>query len=109
MVEKPMDEGREGGISRTVIAFNFVLYLVLILGIWALPTDRFVLVVTAPAGGADESLAVIGEAGGAFVQSGRFPWLTVAYSDERDFAYRLMKAGALIVLDHKLAVGCLKD
>ena len=109
MLEKIGSGSGERGVHRGFIAFTFLLYLVLILGVWAMPKDRVVLVVTRPDGGATESLSVIGAAGGAFVQSGRVPWLTVAYSSERDFAYRLMKAGALIVLDHRLAVGCLKE
>jgi hypothetical protein len=34
--------------------------------------------------------------------------VSVAYSDANDFAGRLMRAGALLVLNHDLAVGCLE-
>ncbi|MNF11203.1 hypothetical protein D3C80_2123660 [compost metagenome] len=53
-------------------------------------------------------MQVIGDAGGRLVWSGRYAWISVAYSDANDFAGRLMRAGALLVLNHDLAVGCLE-
>ncbi|MFN7026793.1 MAG: hypothetical protein ACK4QP_20215 [Pseudorhizobium sp.] len=87
---------------------SFCLYLALILAVWAIPTGRFVLVLTNPQAAPDHALSLIAKAGGAFVTEGRFPWMTVAYSEDVDFAAKLMEAGAVLVLNHQLALGCLE-
>ncbi len=93
-------------MNRFAVSMYFFLFLTLVLGVWALPTGRFVLVLDNPKAPAGEMMAIIGNAGGAFVAPGRFPWMAVAYSEVADFPARLMKAGALLVLNHDLAVGC---
>ena len=105
-----MTDLRQGqaGVNPGVIAMNFMLFLCLAIGVWALPAGQFVLVLTNPEGGAETSLSVIGNAGGSFVESGRYPWMSIAYSEDDDFAGRLMHSGALLVLNHNLAVGCLR-
>lgn len=95
-------------VSLSVVLGSFALFLGLALAVWAAPQGRFVLVLTDPSAGAAESLSVIGNAGGAFVEAGRLPWMSIAYSESEDFAARLMEAGAWIVLNHSLAVGCLR-
>ncbi len=72
----------------------------------AMPSGHFVLVMTRPDAPQDNMLNVIGSAGGSFVEPGRFSWIAVAYSESDHFPQRLMKAGALLVLNHALAVGC---
>lgn len=96
-------------INRKVVGLNFALFLTLMLSVWAAPSGHFVLVVTDPQAGPDASFAVIDQAGGSFVSAGRYPWMTIAYSDADDFAGRLMRSGAMLVLNHKLAAGCLRD
>lgn len=91
-----------------MIAFHFVFYLLLMLAVWAAPMKRFVLIVTNPFAGPDEAMSVIARAGGSFVEAGQRPWLAVAYSEDSDFAFRLVRAGALLVVDHGLAAGCLR-
>ncbi|QLF70012.1 hypothetical protein FE840_010945 [Peteryoungia desertarenae] len=93
---------------RTAIAAYFLMTLLLLIGVISRPDGSFVLVVTSPSGDAAENMAVISEAGGAFVWAGRYPWISVAQSDEPGFATRLSKAGAYLVLNHSLAVGCLE-
>tara|TARA_R110002020_G_scaffold89293_1_gene218571 strand:- start:8433 stop:8738 length:306 start_codon:yes stop_codon:yes gene_type:complete len=94
--------------GRTFIAASFCLYLGLILSVWAMPTGRFVLVLSNPKAAPGEAISLIAAAGGAFVAQGRFPWMTVGYSEEADFSAKLMEAGALLVLNHQLAIGCLE-
>jgi hypothetical protein len=65
-------------------------------------------VLTNPSAGPTYGLSVVGRAGGAFVASGRYPWMTVGYSEDGDFPTKLMQAGAMLVLNHQLALGCLK-
>jgi hypothetical protein len=93
-------------MNRLVVSAHFTLFLALMLTVWALPSGRYVLVVASPDAAADNIFAVIGRAGGSFVGPGRLSWMAVAYSDEDDFPARLMQAGALVVLNHSLAVGC---
>jgi hypothetical protein len=74
----------------------------------ARPSGPFVLVVTSPAAHAAGSMAVIDRADGAFVWAGSVPWMSVAYSQAPDFPERLLDAGALLVINHDLALGCLQ-
>lgn len=85
---------------------HFTIFFLLLLSVLAMPSGHFVLVVTRPDAQSDYIINVIGNAGGAFVAPGRLPWIAVAYSDEDHFSERLRKAGALLVLNHALAVGC---
>ena len=94
-------------VGRYFIALNFFIYLGLILAVWAMPTGRFVLVLTNPGAAPGHALSLIAKAGGAFVSEGRFPWMTVGYSEDVEFAARLREAGAVLVLNHQLAFGCL--
>jgi hypothetical protein len=95
-------------IRRTFVVLNFCLYLGLILAVWAVPSGPFVLVLMHPDAGPDEAISAIDKAGGAFVSEGRFPWMAVGHSDSADFSARLVDAGALLVVNHQLALGCLK-
>ncbi len=95
-------------ITRAVVGLNFVIYLMLVLAVWATPSGHFVLVLTDPAQELGYGISVIGRAGGVFVATGRYDWMTVGYSEDRDFPKKLMAAGAMLVLNHQLALGCLK-
>lgn len=83
--------------------FGFTLLLCAALGI---PRGHYILVIGNPWAQPRSMMDIIGEAGGVLVSQGRSPWLAVAYSGNDDFAMRLMKAGAILVLNHKLAEGC---
>ncbi len=93
-------------MNRVVVGLQFVLFLSLAVVVWAMPQGRFVLVMTDPAEGGSAMFDIIGRAGGAFVEQARFSWLAVAYSEDADFAQKLMSAGAVLVLNHNLATGC---
>lgn len=95
-------------IASGKILIYFVIFFCLFLAVAAVPSGRFVLVVTPPGEPADHILDVIGTAGGSFVAPGARPWIAVAYSDADNFPARLMHSGALLVLNHALAVGCLQ-
>lgn len=96
-------------IMKAVIAATyFACATVIVATVAARPTGPFVLVVTAPAAQASGSMAVIDRAEGAFVWAGRVPWISVAYSPAPDFPERLRQAGALLVINHGLAYGCLQ-
>lgn len=86
----------------------FSLAVAVVAVIAARPSGPFVLVVTSPAADAAGSMAVIDRADGAFVWGGRVPWISVAYSQAPDFPERLLHAGALVVINHDLALGCLQ-
>ncbi len=95
--------------ARTAISVYFVFSLLLLGAVVARPGGPFVVVITNPAESAAANMAVIAEAGGRFVWSGRYSWISVAQSDEPGFVERLFQAGAFMVLNHELAVGCLKE
>lgn len=92
--------------NGVLIAAHFILFAGLLVVALAIPRNGFVMVVTDPRQPADNMIRVIGAAGGSFVSGGSTSWLAVAYSDDPGFAGRLMKAGAFLVLNHALAVGC---
>lgn len=95
-------------VSLKVVATYFALAVALFTVIAARPSGPFVLVVTSPGAQAAGSMAVINRADGAFVWAGRFPWISVTYSLAPDFSERLLDAGALLVINHDLALGCLR-
>jgi hypothetical protein len=72
----------------------------------AYPRGDFVLVVGKPGITEAAMMNVISAAGGSFVSGGRYDWLVVAHAESDGFASRLMRSGALLVLDHSLAAGC---
>ena len=91
-----------------LVVSAFLAFVTLTLVGVALPRGDFVLVVGRP--GADEAgmMQIIAEAGGTFVTHGNYSWLAVAHAEAEGFSKRLLKAGALLVLDHSLAAGCLE-
>lgn len=97
--------GRRGFVR---IALHAALFSALLIAALAMPRGEFVLVVGTPGQGEEQVIGVIGRAGGSLVSSGRYGWIAVAYSDQRDFPRKLLKAGAFLVLNHALAVGCLQ-
>ncbi|QFY62775.1 hypothetical protein FZ934_20635 (plasmid) [Rhizobium grahamii] len=89
---------------RNVLAFSGYMFLVSIAV--AFPHGHYVLVVADPRSSSRETIDLIGKADGSLVAFGRTSWMAVAYSRTDGFATRLMNAGAILVLNHSLAVGC---
>lgn len=91
-----------------VIASLFGAFILLMLAGLAFPRGEFVLVVGRP--GSDEAamMDMIARAGGSFVSRGSVGWLAVAHAESLHFNTRLVDAGAILVLDHALAAGCLE-
>lgn len=100
---------RATGIMKSVVpAAYFMLALAAVALIAARPSGPFVLVVTSPSAKAQGNMAVLERADGAFVWASNVPWISVAYSNAPDFPERLLEAGALLVINHDLALGCLQ-
>lgn len=77
--------------------------------IYAAPRGQFALIVTNPFQVEVGAMKVISEAGGAIVSESKFKWITIAHSDDPLFTSKLRHAGALLVLNHQLAFGCLRN
>jgi hypothetical protein len=92
----------------TLPAAYFSFSLLALALVVARPSGPFVLVVTSPGLSAAGNMAVLEKAEGAFVWAGRVPWMSVAYSNDPNFPKRLLDAGALLVINHDLALGCLQ-
>ena len=91
-----------------VVIVAFLAFSAMMLGAIAYPSGEFVLVV-GPSGTTEASMMrIIADAGGSFVSPGNFTWLAVAHAETAGFPSRLRQAGALVVLDHALAAGCLE-
>lgn len=91
---------------RQQIALAFLLFASLFIGVTSLPQGPFVLVVMDPRSSSASMVDIIGKADGVLVTMGSWSWLAVAYSETADFPARLRRAGAIFVLNHRLAVGC---
>src|SRR5690606_25102936 len=88
------------------VAGIFAGFSLLMLAILALPRSEFVLVVGWPGMTEARMMQIIADSGGSFVSGGTRSWLAVAHADTAGLPGRLMEAGAMLVLDHSLAVGC---
>ena len=91
-----------------VIAANASLVAVVLLLAFAVPRSPYLIVVAPPWHGDSPVLRIIVDAGGTIVENGRYDWIAIAHSNQSEFASRLMKRGALLVMDHALAAGCLR-
>lgn len=93
--------------NKTIMAF-VILIMVLLSITYAAPRGQFMLVVTNPFQAELGAMEVISSAGGTFVSESRFKWITIAHSEETQFHTRLRQAGALLVINHQIAFGCLR-
>jgi hypothetical protein len=109
--------------SGLPVVLNALLILgVLLLAAAAPPAHGAVAVFAAP--WSDGAAAIVAEAGGRLVAGGRWPWIILAVandgelavldgktavSGDGEFVSRLYRAGAILVADPKLAVGCHTD
>lgn len=87
---------------------NLLAAILVIVAIAAVPTGTRVVVVASPWSAPDRVVSIIGEAGGTLVNGGRSHWLAVADGNSPDFTKRLLAAGALLILDGRLAAACMK-
>lgn len=94
---------------RHVLAANIFAAIIVVVAIAVVPTGSRVVVVAPPWSTPDRVISIISEAGGTIVNGGRSPWLAVADSTSPDFVNRLLAAGALLILDGKVAAGCIKE
>lgn len=90
-------------IAAAFVAISFAMLCGL-----AFPRGDLVMVVGRPGITEAAMMDMIGTAGGSFVSRGRFGWAAVAHAESSGFALRLLETGALLVLDHSLASGCLE-
>jgi hypothetical protein len=90
---------------RSAAAAFLALALVMLIGI-AIPRGQYVLVVGWPGTSQARMMQIVAAANGSFVEGAGHSWLAIAHADAPGLAARLMQEGAMIVLDHALAVGC---
>lgn len=95
-------------LNIRVVGAAFAGFSALMLLAMALPRTDFVLVVGWPGMSEAEMMRIITDSGGSFVSGGTQSWLAVANAETKGLPARLMKAGAMLVLDHSLAAGCME-
>lgn len=95
------------GQPRTarVIAFNGLLVALVLAAVASWPPSAGPVAVFAGPW-AKTAAEVAAAAGGSLVAAGRYPWVVVAVSDDIHFISRLYAAGAVLVTDPHLALGC---
>jgi hypothetical protein len=92
-------------ISRLSLVLNGLLIVcVLLLAAATPPAQGAVAVFAAP--WSTQAADIVVGAGGRLVANGRWPWIILAISDDSDFVPRLYRAGAMLVTDSRLAIGC---
>ena len=92
-----------------IVQINLAIFLLILVGLRAIPSGNFVLVVTHPSAPPATAMQIISAADGAYVRASRYPWITVAYSEKPEFPARLRAAGASLVINNLLAAGCLQE
>ena len=97
---------RSERIDIRSIALAFFAFVLLMLAGVAVPRGHYVLVVGWPGTSEVRMMQIAAAAGGNFVAGAGRSWLAVVYSEAPGLPARLMGEGAMIVLDHALAVGC---
>lgn len=97
---------RQSRNQRRLIVVNLIAALVVVLAIAAMPTGSRVVVVAPPWSPPERVISIIANAGGTLVNGGRRPWLAVAEGSSPDFINRLFAAGALFILNGRLAPAC---
>jgi len=90
---------------RTVLAAFAVFAGLMLVGV-AIPRGSFVLVVGWPGTSEARMMQIVAAAGGSFVEGAGPGWLAVVHSERPGLPARLIGQGAMMVLDHALAVGC---
>jgi len=98
--------GRSDAINFRVVFAAFVAFVGLMLVGVAVPRGQFVLVVGWPGTSEARMMQIVAAAGGSFVEGAGPGWLAVVHSERPGLATRLIGEGAMLVLDHALAVGC---
>jgi hypothetical protein len=91
-------------IRSVTMAFLAVVALMLI-GV-AIPRGQYMLVVGWPGTSEARMMQIISAANGIYVERAGSNWLAVVRAEGPGLPARLMHEGAMIVLDHALAVGC---
>lgn len=111
MAIRQADYGRRGErpVNRAALCIYFLLFVVLVLSAWAVPRGPFVLVITHPNDPQQRVMSLIAAAGGSFVGSRGLPWISLAHADSEDFPARLLRAGALLVLNASLSTACSQE
>lgn len=94
--------------KSALIALNVVAAAGTLLALAVAPTGTRMVVVAAPWSEPGRMMDIVTQAGGSLVNGGALDWIVVAEGHERGFAARLMAAGAVLVLDGRLAEACLK-
>lgn len=90
---------------RSVTAAFVALVILMLVGI-AMPRGQYLLVVGWPGTSEARMMQIISAADGSYVERAGSSWLAVVHAESPGVAARLMHEGAMIVLDHALAVGC---
>ena len=98
--------GRSDAINFRMVLAAFAAFVSLMLVGVAVPRGQFVLVVGWPGTSEARMMQIVAAAGGSFVEGAGPSWLAVVHSERPGIATRLIGEGAMLVLDHALAVGC---
>ncbi len=93
------------GGRGSLVALNAALIIVVLVAVaLSPPANGPVAVFVSPWGGS--AAEIVARADGRLVAAGGFPWVVIANSDGTGFVQRLYDAGAWLVSDPRLAVGC---
>ncbi|MDF1609841.1 hypothetical protein PZ897_16765 [Hoeflea sp. YIM 152468] len=89
-----------------IIGINLAVIVAVLSAAAMAPRNGQALVIVSPWSEPERVISVIADAGGSIINGTGAPYAAIAYSDEPDFAFRLFKSGAMLVLDGSLAFFC---
>ena len=89
-----------------IVGINLAVIMVVLAAAAIVPRNGQALVMVSPWSEPGHVVDVIAEAGGSIINGTGAPYAAIAYSDDPGFAFRLFKAGAMLVLDGSLAYFC---
>lgn len=90
-----------------LVIINIFTVVGTLLALAVVPTGTRMIVILAPWSEPGQMMNVLLQAGGSLVNGGALDWIVIAEGGDTGFPARLIEAGAMLVLDGRLAQSCL--
>jgi hypothetical protein len=90
-----------------LLAANLTAAFIAIAAVAIVPTGSRVIVIGAPWAETGHMVSIIAKADGSIVNGGVVDWIAIAEGNPADFSMNLLRSGALLGLDGRLASACI--
>lgn len=92
-----------------IVGLNLAVIALVLLAGMIVPRNGRALVMVSPFAPAGLVSEVIAEAGGTYFAATRFDNMAVAQFENSNFVFRLISAGAILIMDGNLASACISE